>query len=294
MSYSEHCEPVAGALVSSQSHGHQLISRMRGVRKITSDFVIRLQDASPIQYVRSLGHRRQHRSSASSHVRWNPTVRDRDAAWTLLEQARQEERLRLARDLHDQTGQQIACIKLGLHILKQDLAPAEASKIGALTELVDELAHDIGRAIADLRPPGLDCFGLVPTLQMLFEDWARQSGVTVEFKVDVPCLPSLQPDLEVTLYRVAQEALTNIMRHAGDATYVRCYIHHTKSELYMSIRDDGAGFDRTTRPSPARRRGWGIEGMRERVARVGGKLLIDSAPAAGTWVQVIVPVRSAA
>ncbi|MET7245581.1 sensor histidine kinase [Methylobacterium sp. EM32] len=236
----------------------------------------------------------RHRASTLPVARWTSAVGDRDAAWTLLEQARQEERLRLARDLHDQTGQQIACIKLGLHILKQDLAPADAGKIGALTDLVDELAQDIGRTIADLRPPGLDTFGLIPTLQMLFDDWAGQSGGTVEFTADASRLPSLPTDLEVALFRIAQEALTNTMKHAADATFVRFHLHVHKSELTMTISDDGAGFDAGTPPRPGTRGGWGIRGMQERAARVGGELLIHSTPGTGTLVRVQVPVRSSA
>lgn len=202
--------------------------------------------------------------------------------------------MRLARDLHDQTGQQIACIKLGLHILKQDLAPAEAGKIGALTDLVDELARDIGRTIVDLRPPGLDTFGLVPTLQMLFDDWAKQSGGTVEFTADASRLSSLPADLEVALFRIAQEALTNTMKHAVGTTFVRFHMYLHKSELMMTISDDGAGFDGATRPLPRKRGGWGIRGMQERAARLGGRLLIDSTPGTGTLVRVQVPVRSSA
>jgi signal transduction histidine kinase len=250
--------------------------------------------AALVRHVRSLSTLWWHRSSVLPDARWNSAVGDGDAAWTLLEQARQDERLRLARDLHDQTGQQIACIKLGLHNLKQDLAPAEAGKIGALTDLVDELARDIGRTIVDLRPPGLDTFGLIPTLQMLFDDWAKQSGGTIEFTADASCLPSLPANLEVTLFRIAQEVLTNTMKHAVDASFVRFDMRVHNSELMMTISDDGAGFDDAVRPRPRTRGGWGIQGMQERAARVGGRLLIRSTPGTGTLVRVQVPVRSSA
>jgi signal transduction histidine kinase len=200
--------------------------------------------------------------------------------------AQESERKRLARELHDETGQALTSILLGLKPLEEALAKqAGAAALAGLRELVVGALQDVRRLAVELRPAVLDDFGLVPALERLSESFAEQSGIRVDFHSTLgeTRLPS---DVESSLYRVVQEALTNIVKHA-DAQRVSVSVVRRESSVAAVIEDDGVGFD----PRVARKEGIGLIGMRERLALLDGRLEVESRKGAGTTVVAEVPLR---
>jgi signal transduction histidine kinase len=199
-------------------------------------------------------------------------------------QAQELERQRLARELHDETGQALTSILLGLKPLEEALVDKAAR--AALTELREHVVaalQNVRRLAVELRPSVLDDFGLVPALERLTESFAEQTVTRIDFHSALgdTRLPS---EVETALYRVVQESLTNIVKHAK-ARNVSVSLARRGSAVAAVIEDDGAGFDqRTTRPE-----GIGLLGMRERLALLDGRLEIESRPGAGTTIVAEVP-----
>jgi signal transduction histidine kinase len=199
--------------------------------------------------------------------------------------AQESERRLLARELHDETGQALTSILLGLKPLEEALANHPArSAIAELREHVVVALQDVRRLAVELRPKLLDDFGLVPALERLTESVAEQAGIRVDFHsaLGEQRLPS---DVETTLYRVVQESLTNIVKHA-DAQNVSVSVARREPGVAAVIEDDGTGFDQRT----VREEGVGLLGMQERLALLDGRLEIESRPGAGTTVVAEVPL----
>lgn len=193
--------------------------------------------------------------------------------------AQEAERHRIARELHDDVGQQLTVVLLGLKQVEQR-APAElATELAALRESTRDGLDDVRRVARQLRPGVLDDLGLASALASLTHDFAEHSSASVHRAV-APGLPSLSPETELVLYRVAQEALTNAARHA-DASAVELSLTRMGDRVVLEVRDDGRGFD-------ADRDGAGLRGMRERARLAAGDLTIRSSPA-GTTVRLEVP-----
>jgi len=200
--------------------------------------------------------------------------------------AQELERKRLARELHDETGQALTSILLGLRPLEQSVESEEArAAVDSVRELVVSTLQDVRRLAVELRPAALDDFGLVPAVQRLVESFREQSGLQVDLEAQLGSerLPS---EVETALYRVVQEALTNIVKHAG-AGRVSILISRKGDAVVAVVEDDGSGFD----PGASRADALGLAGMRERVALVGGRFQIESTVGGGTTLVAEVPLR---
>jgi signal transduction histidine kinase len=208
----------------------------------------------------------------------------RDAVRRVV-RAQETERQRLARELHDETGQALTSILLGLKPLEEALADHPArSDLARLRELVVNALQDVRRLAVELRPAVLDDFGLVPALERLIEGFAEQSEIRVDFHSALGEL-RLPPEVESTVYRVVQESLTNIVKHA-DAHNISVSLARRESTVAAVIEDDGSGFDQRA----VREESVGLIGMRERLALLDGRLEIESRPGAGTTVVAEVPL----
>ncbi len=206
----------------------------------------------------------------------------REAVRRVVE-AQELERARLARELHDETGQALASILLGLRSLEQSIDSESAlARVGAVRELVVTTLHDVRRLAVELRPSALDDFGLAPAIERLVETYREGSAAGVDLEIRMHA-GRLAPDVETTLYRIVQEALTNVTRHA-DATRISVLLTRTERAVVLVIEDDGSGFDDGEPTS-----GLGLTGMRERVELVGGRLRVESGRG-GTTVAVEIPV----
>ena len=200
-------------------------------------------------------------------------------------QAQELERRRLARELHDETGQALTSILLGLKPLEEALAdhPARAA-LAELREQVVVALQDVRRLAVELRPAVLDDFGLVAALERLTEAFAEQTGIRVDFHSALG-EKRLPGEVETALYRVVQESLTNIVKHAN-ARSVSISVARRDSAVAAVIEDDGAGFDQRA----VREGGVGLLGMRERLALLDGRVEIESRPGAGTTLVAEVPL----
>jgi signal transduction histidine kinase len=208
----------------------------------------------------------------------------RDALRRVVD-AQELERRRLARELHDETGQALTSILLGLRALEDTLeGPGSREAVSDLRELVVATLQDVRRLAVELRPKVLDDFGLVPALERLTETFGEQTGITVRFEAGIRD-ERLPPESETALYRIVQEALTNIVKHA-QARNVSIVLTRKPGSVAAVIEDDGQGFD----PALVREDGFGIEGMRERVALLDGRLEVESSAESGTTLVAEVPV----
>jgi signal transduction histidine kinase len=201
--------------------------------------------------------------------------------------AQELERRRLARELHDETGQALTSILLGLSAVETARNEAElAEAIGSLRELAVSTLQDVRRLAVELRPKALDDFGLVPALKRLGQSVREASSldVQVEARLGAERLP---PEAETSVYRIVQEALTNVVRHA-EARHVSVVVTRKNASVSVVIEDDGKGFD----PERADESGGvGLLGMRERVQLLDGTLAVESSPGAGTTLVLDLPVR---
>jgi two-component system, NarL family, sensor histidine kinase DevS len=200
--------------------------------------------------------------------------------------AQELERRRLARELHDETGQALTSILLALRSIEE--APtneAMRSAVSEVRDLVRSTLQDVRQLAVELRPKALDDFGLVAALERLTETFAEQTGISVEFE---PALPEgrLPAEAETALYRIVQESLTNVVKHAR-ASKVSVVLTRKDDFVSVIVEDDGVGFE----PGRARDGGLGLVGIRERVGLLGGRLRVESRPGAGTTFVAEVPVR---
>jgi signal transduction histidine kinase len=203
-------------------------------------------------------------------------------------QAQEEERSRIARELHDETSQTLAAFSLDLASLQMTAPDKPEAKrlINRLQDLSRQMSQGLYRLVHDLRPAQLDDLGLVSALQYLADQDARSKELEVRLDVQGP-VRRLDPIVETVLFRVTQEALTNVIRHSRTKSACVCLTYQTR-EVTLTISDSGVGFDPAQTFSPPH--GWGLTGMRERVEAVGGQLNIHSAPGKGALIEVIVEV----
>jgi signal transduction histidine kinase len=199
--------------------------------------------------------------------------------------AQEQERRRLARELHDETGQALTSILLGLRTVEEAGGEQEVrAAVAEVRELVRSTLQDVRRLAVELRPTALDDFGLVAALERLTESFTEQTGIAVGFESLLPAA-RLTPEIETALYRIVQESLTNIVKHA-QAHNVSIVLGRKSDAVSVIVEDDGVGFD----PDRPREGGLGLIGMRERVSLIGGRLTIESRPGAGTTFVAEVPV----
>ena len=207
----------------------------------------------------------------------------RDALRRVVE-AQEAERKRLARELHDETGQALTSILLGLKGLEETLATDDSrSAVGDLRQLVVSTLQDVRRLAVELRPSALDDLGLVAAIDRLARSFG-ESGIQVEVEAHIG-EQRLPEAVETTLYRIVQEALTNVAKHAN-AERMSITLTRRDATVVAIVEDDGTGFD----PEASAREGLGLLGMRERLALVGGKLRIEAAPGTGTTIAAEVPI----
>jgi signal transduction histidine kinase len=208
----------------------------------------------------------------------------RDAMRRVVD-AQELERTRLARELHDETGQALTSILLGLKELEQGVGTEEGrGRVAAVRELVVSTLQDVRRLAIELRPAALDDYGLTPALERLVDTHRQDGDIAIDLAIRLGD-ERLPADAETTMYRIVQEALTNIAKHAG-ATRISVLVTRKPGAAVVVVEDNGGGFD-TASPTP----GLGLAGMRERVALVGGRFRLETSPGSGTTVAAEVPVR---
>jgi two-component system, NarL family, sensor histidine kinase UhpB len=230
------------------------------------------------------------RLASSFHGLLQRIEEERRRSGQLAMRAQEEERRRLARDLHDEVNQALTAILLRLEALAQETPPERAPEVAELKRLVNQAMDELLNLARQLRPSALDDHGLVPALETQLKRFAARTGI--EVRLDTRGDPDALPEVvQTAIYRVAQEALTNVTRHAG-ATVVELDLDEEDGGAELRVRDDGGGFDpavaaRTGSDGPGA--GLGLIGMAERARLVGGELDVRSAPGGGTSITLRVP-----
>ncbi len=230
----------------------------------------------------------------------NETLKDEAAERRRAEEARrdllgrlvtaqEEERRRISRELHDRMGQQLAALMMGLKTLGVESYGRRAAldTLRQLEEMTDELSREVHTLAWGLRPPALDDLGLESALYNYVEEWAERARVPVDFHSAGFGGGRLPLTHETAVYRIAQEALTNVAKHSG-ADRVSFILERRGDHVFMVVEDNGGGFDVETAMTPGARR-LGLLGMRERAALLGGAINVESSPGAGTTLFVRIP-----
>jgi two-component system, NarL family, sensor histidine kinase UhpB len=216
----------------------------------------------------------------------------RSQALSRIVAAQEDERRRVSRELHDQTGQSLAALIVGLEALKASVAesPPALDRVRELQELANRLSQEVHSLAWELRPPALDDLGLHTALERYVERWSERSHVAVDWHSDgfSRRLPS---EVETTLYRVVQESLTNVLKHA-QASRVSVILRVAADSVMAIVEDNGRGFDAEAAVRAPQHR-LGLLGMRERVWLVNGTLHIESVPGQGTTLYARIPLRRA-
>jgi signal transduction histidine kinase len=206
-----------------------------------------------------------------------------------LVHTQEEERRSLSRELHDEIGQMLTGIRMVFGNLEQLRTAPEEDFRGQLSEgkgLAEQTLQMVRNLALGLRPSMLDDLGLEPALEWQAREFSRRSGTPVEFKTD-GSMENIPEEISTCVYRIVQESLTNCARHSRAKT-VRIDLHGGLTELSLTVRDDGVGFD--TRQ--ANNRGLGLIGIHERVRELGGTVSVDSQPGKGTVLKAVIPLKT--
>jgi two-component system sensor histidine kinase UhpB len=246
-------------------------------------------EPTPLELRRSDPVEEIDRLASSFHGLLERIEEERRRSGQLAMRAQEEERRRLARDLHDEVNQALTAILLRLEALAQETPPERAPEVVELKRLVNQAMDELLNLARQLRPSALDDHGLVAALETQLKRFSARSGI--EARLDTAGDPHELPDVvQTAIYRVAQEALTNVTRHAG-ATIVELALAERDGGVELRVSDDGSGFDPAVLPhatsSPGG--GLGLVGMAERARLVGGELDVRSAPGGGTTITLRVP-----
>lgn len=197
---------------------------------------------------------------------------------------------RIAHALHDEAGQLLASIYLALRDVEREATPAGLEHVRKINELLGEVEGQLRRLAHELRPTALADLGLLPALEFLADGVSLRAGLITT--VDGSTEGSIPLLVETAVYRIVQEALTNVARHAS-ATHVAIRIWRENGSLRCRIRDDGAGFDvRSAMAARVSGRGMGLTGIHERVAALGGSMHIESTPGQGTQLDVSIALET--
>jgi signal transduction histidine kinase len=209
--------------------------------------------------------------------------------------AQEAERQRIARELHDETGQALTALGLGLRSLQSSVRadPALAERRAAeLETLASRSLDELRRLVADLRPSQLDDLGLVAALRWYAQEVEARTGLRVRFEVEGH-RAAVPPELATVLFRIAQEALTNVVKHGRATGAVVSLCFEPAGTVRLTVADDGRGFDpERVLASESGRAAWGLLGIQERATLAGGQATVRASPGHGTIVSVVVPLEA--
>jgi two-component system, NarL family, sensor histidine kinase UhpB len=230
---------------------------------------------------------RQERKKAESEI--EKLYKQLRALTAHLQSVREEESTRIAREIHDDLGQTLTAVKMDLALLYDLIGEKDKTlndKLQSISNLVDSAIQTVRKITTELRPGILDNLGIAPALEWQAEDFEKRTGIKCNFSAS---LTEMQMDrnISTTLYRITQESLTNIIRHAK-ATHVSIELNVTDHEIILKIKDNGIGFSLDDLKKPS---SFGILGMKERVLSIGGSVSVEGAKGKGTTVIVKAPME---
>jgi signal transduction histidine kinase len=207
--------------------------------------------------------------------------------------AQESERQRIARELHDETGQTLTALGMGLRGISETIGVNRNRAIEQATQLEKQAMNgveELQRMVSGLHPPQLDDLGLLAAIRWYAADTSNRTGITINI-TNQGAKPQLSSDHRSVVFRIAQEAINNVVRHAH-ATRIDIQLNYTENNIYLRVEDNGQGFntDVVLKKKPGRPTAWGLFGMVERASLVGGTCNIFSHPGKGTLIEVNVPL----
>jgi PAS domain S-box-containing protein len=204
----------------------------------------------------------------------------------------EEERRRISRELHDTLGQQLAALSLSIDLIKGESEGRARllEHLGRTRGIFDRLNSDVDFLAWELRPAALDEIGLDAALRSFVREWGGHFQIEADYRGFGPDAPRLAPEVETNLYRILQEALQNVHKHAG-ATHVSVILEQRDGRVALIVEDDGRGYDPEAEVAAGSNKGMGVVNMRERAALVGGELEVESTPGAGVTIFVRLPFK---
>ncbi|MCR4393721.1 MAG: GAF domain-containing sensor histidine kinase [Dehalococcoidales bacterium] len=233
------------------------------------------------------------------HIRLNSELKDTKRSYRELFgkvlMSNEDERKRISREIHDEINHILLSVKISLEDIQNSLSPEFAAikdKLKILNSHIGKAFDELHRLSFDLRPPGLDELGLPEALRWYLDTISTESGLPINFEVQGTEFRKPAPIVEMALFRIAQEAVANVIKHAK-ASSALVKLHYNGENINLEISDDGVGFDVTSvfsmQTTP---RNLGLLGLKERAEMCGGKLTIDSSPGNGTRVKTVIPIKS--
>jgi PAS domain S-box-containing protein len=209
-------------------------------------------------------------------------------------QGQEDERLRLAHELHDLTGQELSAAMIELKGIEAQSPEEGRERIRRLRQRLDQMGKALHHVAWELRPASFDELGMASALTDYISDWSERHGIAADFHCRDARVDELSEEVRTTIYRIVQEALTNVSKHAPDAQAVSVVVDRSGDTLQLTIEDNGGGFDLFAKAEPGneRRGGLGHVGMRERLALIGGQLEIESSAGTGTTIFVRIPLMT--
>ena len=255
------------------------------MRTSLRDLILRVANQNAI-----LEERVEERTHALAEA--NDRLREREATrGELLRKvitAQEDERKRIARELHDETSQSIAALRMGIEVAGDAIRSGAQPRLDEVKALATRTLEDVHRLIFDLRPSVLDDLGLLAAIEWYADRTLRKKGISVRCEFE-ELGGRLAPEMETALFRVCQEAMSNVAHHA-EATAVLVEVAADAGEVRVSVEDDGRGFDPGAPQADEKRKHWGLLGIRERAEILGGTATIESAVGKGTRVEVRIPL----
>ncbi len=277
----------------------RLVSRPLGIGAGLSRLLIAMLDVSEerrFEAERHAAYEREQRRAAELAKEVKFRIKAEERVKALLErlvQVQEEERRRLALNLHDHLGQQLTALRLTIGALREDHLTVDETRrrLELMETIVSQMDRDVDFLAWELRPAALDDMGLDAALTEFVRQWSAAQGVAAEFHDALPDDGRLSADIESHLYRIVQEALNNVSKHAG-AEHVSVLLERRGDDVTLIVEDNGRGFDIGEIRRNGKHGGMGLEGMHERVASIGGQMQYESTPGKGTAIFVRIPVRT--
>jgi two-component system, NarL family, sensor histidine kinase UhpB len=220
------------------------------------------------------------------------TMSERDDLRRRLVRAHERERLRLAHELHDQTGQSLTGVMLGLKAVEDAVGSGEREQLRYLRLELQQVGQALHHVAWELRPASIDELGLASALANYVTEWGVQYGIEANFDCEDADIDRLPDEIATTMYRVVQESLTNVVKHARYVTRVGVVVERRDGEVCLAVEDDGCGFEATDSEKMAggRNGGLGLAGMRERLMLIGAEFDVESSVGCGTIVLATIPL----